>query len=311
MTLKTCHNGWIAIQKEAAWCTGTAFVSTGLHVVSEWEYEPPAQEKEDIWAQRRDRPIATNLKLKKPVDVTIKEENFWNLRMLYHFAGSGAYAAGKGNIVLDANTLTPNSVRLHENVNGTERTLRGGKVDEFTIEFPKEGGFVKSEAKIKVADFADESSITAGTTETNSLKTENLTITVNKAGAACDELFIGGSVSFKNNLGSDVPDLPNKRAYSFYPKGLEVQAKCNFRLDSDNNFLLAHESGSAGVFDLTFDVKDANSTGAYMLLSGMQIKEFKEPIPTAQKGVIEQEVTFYNSPTFTCLIAATGVDFTT
>jgi hypothetical protein len=312
MTKKTSFGSWLGIAEEASWAAGIAGDPTGMHIIPEWEIKTPAPKRESVWAHERDRPVMTTIGTKEPSEIAVTSKNLWNLQPLYFLLGAGSYEPTDNTGVIQQSSGAMKTFALHGNSNGTERTFIGCVVNDFTLNIPKEGGNITAEWNAKSADWVDETK-TKPTAITSALLALNGTYSFNKDGAAIPDVFMGGKVVFNNNINTDVPDLPNGRIYEPSLQNLTVEVEAEFRIDSADSFLEAYESGSTGCFDMRFVVKDADSTGFLIDLTGMQLQldGYSEAVPTAEKGIIEQTVKFVQSEDFILKdIQVSGVDFT-
>ena len=311
MTKKTSFDSWISLEEESSWANGMTN-PTGMHIVPEWEIKTPAPRREVVWGHDRDTPIMTVIGPKEASDIAVTTRNLWNLRPLFFLLSGGSYTPAGSSGIISASSGAIKSFAVHANSAGTETTFIGCAMEEVTINIPKEGGNLTLEWMAKAADFVAEGK-TKPTIISEGLYALDGVYTFYKGGAAITDVFQGGSLKFSNNLNIDVPDLPNGRIYQPSVQNLGVTFEGDFRIDSADNFLHAHESGLTGVFDIYVSVKDADSTGFVIELTGMQLSAdgFSEPIPTAEKGIIEQTVTFIQSEGFILKdIQVTGVDFT-
>lgn len=311
MTKKVSFGSWISMIGEASWAGGVPDQPSGCHVIPEWEIKTPAPLRTLVWTHDRDKPTITVIGPKEASEITVVTRNLWNLRPLYYLLGDGSYSTVGSTGVITQSSGAIKSFALHASSAGTERSYIGCGMDEVMLKIPKEGGNLTLEYKALSADFVAETK-TKPTAITGTLLALNGTYTIYKDGAAISDVFQGGTIRFGNNLNSEVPDLPNGRIYEPSVQNLTVEFEADMRLDSADNFLLAHESGSTGIFDLYVSVKDTDSTGFLVELTGMQLSVdgFSEPIPTSEVGIIEQTVTFVQSENFILKdIQVTGVSF--
>lgn len=309
MTKKTSFDSWFSLEEEASWAAGMSN-ATGAHIINEWEIKTPAPKREVIWGHSRNNPVTTVIGPKEASDITVSTRNLWNLRPLYFLASGGSFASNTGFISFASGGIK--SFAIHANSAGTERTYEGCAMNEVTIKVPKEGGNLTMDWTAIAADW-NSGTETKPTAISESLLALDGVYVFTKNGTAIADVFQGGQVKFSNNLNTDVPDLPNGRIYEPSVQNLTVEVEADFRLDSADNFLEAHESGATGIFNMSWTIKDGLNTGFIVVLSGMQLNPdgFSEPIPTAEVGIIEQTVSFVQAENFSILdIQVTGVDFT-
>ena len=305
MTKKLSYDSWLGVEEEANWCDSMVN-PTGMHLIPSWEIKTPAPSKEIIWGTNRIKPLTTIIGLKQASEISVETKNAWNFRQLYLLASGGAFANNSGTITFESGIRY---FSLHGYNNGTPRTYIGCVMEEFGINIPEKGGNIYLDYKAIGADFTGMTH-TKPSAITNSLKTEDMTVVIENSGVVINDVFQGGRLSFKEKIITEVPDLSNNRIYEPCKGNLEVVGEFKFRLDDSDNFLLAYESGSTGVFDMSIDIKK-DSTGIYVEMSGLQIEDFTEPVPTAEVGIVEQTVQFVSSEDFILNpIQITGVDFT-
>ena len=311
MTKKTSFDSWLGIAEEASWAAGIAGDPTGMHIIPEWEIKTPAPSRTAVWAHDRDKPVMTVIGMKESSEITVSTKNLWNLKPLYFLLGGGSYESVGDTGLITQSSGAMKSFALHGNSNGVSRTYKGCVVDEFSIIVPKEGGNVAAEWKGISADWVNESK-TKPTAITSALLASDGVYTCNKDGSAIGDVFMGGKITFSNNVNTDVPDVENGRIYEPSLQNLTVSVEAEFRIDDTNSFLQAFESGSTGCFDTRWVIKDADSTGFIIDLTGLQLDldGYSEAVPTAEKGIIEQTVKFVQSEDFILKdIQITGVDF--
>lgn len=312
MTKKTSFGSWLGIAEEASWAAGIGGNPTGMHIIPEWEIKTPAPTRETVWAHERDKPVMTIIGPKEASEIVVATRNLWKLTPLYFLLGAGSYTNTGDTGIITQSSGAMKSFAIHGNSNGVTRTYKGCVMDEFSLIIPKEGGNLTAEWKGFAADW-DNESLTKPTAMTSALLASDGVYSFEKTGAAIADVFMGGKITFKNNATMEVPDLENGRIYEPSLQNLTVEVEGEFRIDTANSFLEAHESGQTGVFDMSFEIKNSDDTGFMIQISGMQLSVdgYSEAVPTAEKGIIEQTVTFVQSQDFELKdVQVTGVDFT-
>lgn len=298
MSFKVPFSSYInLIVKNNGWDDDGDDATIGCNIIPSWELDPPAAEKEVIWGAKRDAPELVNVKLKEAKTLSIETANLGELYPLYALFGdreedpTGDAAWDYGLKIDNSNVV----VDFEANINGSEYKLENCVIDEAVIDFPSGGGNITMEYTAIVADIDNSpASIGEKTQATNEISTADATYTIKKDGTAINDLFKGGSITFKNNYNYDAPDLENNHIAEPYKGQFEIEFEADFRIHEDDNFINSYLDGDKGVFSIEIDASNGDGDGIYIEIDGLGLMSFKEPVPTAEDGVIEQTVTFEN-----------------
>ena len=317
MTKKTVWESWIAQDIEAEWCSGCAVASLDkMHIVPTWDIPIPAKRKEVVWGQDRDAPVTTIIGPKEPVNINITTRNVWSFRPLYLLLGGGSYTAVGSSGIITQDSGTVLSFAIQEYRNGDDRAISGCVMDEVSLIVPRDGGNLQWEWRAIGADYGGTAAGTNPGTLSGSLRGEDGTYTLESGSNTAIDDFLGGRLTFRNNLiGTsyrDAPDVANGRILKPALGNLEVIAELDYRIHTVNTFSQPYEDALTGVFDLNWTIKDTNNTGCVISMTGMQIPDggYSEPVPTSQDGVIELTIRLIQSEDFSLdTIQVTGVDF--
>jgi len=317
MSYKTPFSSWIGMDLEAGWCSGA--VVNGLdkmHIISNWDIKIPAKRREQIWAQNRGKPVATNILPKNPADIPITTSNVWSFRPLYLLLGGGSFSAVGSTGIISQDSGMVLSFAIQEYRNGDHRAISGCVMDEVSLVIPKDGGNLNWEWKAVGADYSGTADATNPGQYIESLRGQDGTYSLTSGGNSVSDRFLGGKITFRNNLvgtsyGS-APDVSNGRILKPALGNLEVNAELSMRIDTNNAFSQAWENHNTGIFNLNWIIKNENNTGCVLDISGFQLDPdgYTEPVPTAQEGVIEMTINLIQSEDFILKdIQITGIDF--
>jgi hypothetical protein len=293
MTRKTPFDSYINIAEESAWADGGAGSDIGCNIITNWELDPAAPQKEVVWGTDRENPAQINNKMKEPMNLDLSTRNIGSVYPLYACLGSKTdNGSNNYTIALDNGNVL---IAFHINHNGTEYKVEGCVIDQCTLNIPEDGGNITLDYKAICADIErSPGSINAKNQHTAEIMASDGVYVVKKNDTAINDVFIGGKITFKNNYNTEHPDVENARIYEPVKQNFELEIELNFRLDDDDNFIQSYLEGDHGVFSIEFDIYDGDGDGLKVHIDGLGIQGFSEPVPTAETGVIEQSVTFRN-----------------